>query len=110
MSGWRRCEKCRKVLPVDAYEGDATTCTACLTAPAPKARAAKATTVTRKVAPTAPAPEPQGPRLGAVGSGDLEVRERRAQRLAAEQLVELHREEFEQLLAVARRAEGLRTS
>jgi hypothetical protein len=107
VSGWKRCDTCRKVLAGDAFDGDATTCTACLTGPAPKVRTPRATTVTRKVAPTAPKAE-SGPRLGAVGSGDLEVRERRAQRSAAQQLVELHQEEFDQLLAAARRAEGLR--
>lgn len=109
MSGWRRCDRCRKVLAADAFEGDAATCTACLTAPAPKARATSAPVV-RKTTPKAPPPEPgpRAPLLGAVGSGDFEVRERRAQRAAAQQLVELHQEEFDQLLAQARRAEGLR--
>jgi hypothetical protein len=39
----------------------------------------------------------------------MEARERRAKRTAWEQLAELHAEEYEQLLQVARRAEGLRT-
>jgi hypothetical protein len=46
---------------------------------------------------------------GAVGSGDLEARERRAKRTAWEQLAELHPDDYDQLLQVARRAEGLRT-
>ena len=44
-----------------------------------------------------------------VGSGDLEVRERRAKKAALEQLAELHAEDYEQLLQAARRAEGLRS-
>jgi hypothetical protein len=52
---------------------------------------------------------PRRPLTGSVGSGDLEARERRAKRTAWEQLAELHAEEYEQLLQVARRAEGLRT-
>jgi len=47
---------------------------------------------------------------GTVGSGDLEARERRAKRTAWEQLAQLHAEEYESLLQVARQAEGLRTS
>ena len=112
MSGWRRCDKCRKVKPADDFDGDATTCRACLTAPAPSARR-QSTVVTRKAAaaraPAAPAtPAERGPRLGTVGSGDLEVRERRARRTANEALAELHPEEFALLLRDARAAEGLR--
>ena len=50
----------------------------------------------------APAP------AGSVGSGDLEVRERRARRTASERLAESHPEEFAMLLRDARAAEGLR--
>jgi hypothetical protein len=111
VSEWRRCERCRKVKAVQEYDGEAPVCTACLTGPAPRAPRAKATApVTRRVTPTAAEPiAPRRPSLGAVGSGDLEARERRAKRTAWEQLAELHPEEYEQLLAVARRAEGLRT-
>jgi hypothetical protein len=108
VSSWRRCERCRKVKSVDEYDGESAACRACLTAPAPRKKAA---TVTRSVR-TPPAPLPDRPRpqlTGAVGSGDLEARERRAKRTAWEQLAELHAEEYEQLLQVARRAEGLRT-
>jgi hypothetical protein len=45
---------------------------------------------------------------GLVGSGDLEVRERRARKVALEQLAEVHAEDYAQLLQAARRAEGLR--
>ena len=108
VSGWRRCETCRKVKSTEEYDGEAAVCIACQTGPAPRKKATPA--VSRRVAPTAPAPAaPRGPLLGAVGSGDLEARERRAKRTAWEQLAELHTEEYEQLLLAARRAEGLRT-
>ena len=93
---------------MDEYDGETPTCRACLTAPTPRKRAAAVTRTVR----TAPMPVPDAPRrplTGAVGSGDLEARERRAKRTAWEQLAELHAEEYEQLLQVARRAEGLRT-
>jgi hypothetical protein len=54
-----------------------------------------------------PSPERQ-PLRGVVGSGDLEVRERRARKTATDQLAEMHAEDFAQLLQSARRAEGLR--
>jgi hypothetical protein len=57
----------------------------------------------------APAPAERGPLLGVTGSGDLEMRERRARRAALESLAELHATDFEQLLSAARKAEGLRT-
>jgi hypothetical protein len=107
VSSWRRCEKCRKVKAVDEYDDDSPICRACLTAPPPRK---KAVTVTRtRTVPTAAPDAPRRNLTGAVGSGDLEARERRAKRTAWEQLAELHAEEYEQLLQVARRAEGLRT-
>ena len=110
MSGWRKCDTCRKVKPADDFDGDSTTCRACLTTPAPAApRKRSAAVVTRKAAPRpAAAPAERGPRLGSVGSGDLEVRERRARRAASEALAELHPDEFALLLRDARAAEGLR--
>jgi len=60
--------------------------------------------------PAAAAPGPRRPLLGSVGSGDLEVRERRARRAAQEALAEAHPEEFELLVRDARQAEGLRPS
>ncbi len=66
---------------------------------------------------TAPRPAPAvaaapaGPRpalLGVTGSGDLEVRERRARRSALEALAVSHPEEFGLLLRDARQVEGLR--
>jgi hypothetical protein len=108
VSEWRRCASCRKVKSVDEYDGDSATCRACLSGPPPRAKKAPVA-MTRRVTPTAAPAAPRQPSTGAVGSGDLEARERRAKRIAAEQLAELHQEEYEQLLQVARRAEGLRT-
>ena len=112
VSGWRKCDTCRKVRSTDDFDGDGPTCTPCRTSPVPVART-RTTTVVRRQAPR-PAPVPAseaGPRrplLGTVGSGDLEVRERRARRAAAEALTESHAQEFALLLRDARAAEGLR--
>jgi hypothetical protein len=96
------------VKAVEEFDGADTKCRACIAGPPPRKKAAAP--VTRRVAPTAAAPvTPRAPSTGAVGSGDLEARERRAKRTAWEQLAELHEEEYQQLLQIARRAEGLRT-
>ena len=114
MSGWRRCDRCRKVRATDEFDGDATTCTSCLTAAAAPARKRTAPVTRSQTAPRpAPAAAPaepavRRPLLGSVGSGDLEVRERRARRAASELLAESHPEEFALLLRDARAAEGLR--
>lgn len=112
MGAWRRCEQCRKVLAEQEFDEGVTACRACQTGPVPKVRAARASGVTTTrtkpvVAPTDPAP--RRPLVGVAGSGDLEVRERRARRTALGALAELHPNDFEQLLLAARRAEGLRT-
>lgn len=112
MSSWRKCDSCRKVRPVAEFDGDAATCQVCLTGPIRRPRAATAVT-TRTTTPRAAttAEEPSGPRparLGAVGAGDLEVRERRARRAAHEALAAQHAEEYAALLRDARQAEGLR--
>lgn len=110
MSGWRRCDTCRKVRPADDFDGDATTCRPCLTTPAPAPRKRTTAVTTRTTTPRPPAAPPadRGPRLGSVGSGDLEVRERRARRAATDALVESHPDEFALLLRDARAREGLR--
>lgn len=108
MSSWRRCESCRKVKPVSDFDGEATTCQACVAGPPAPVRKTKPAPVRVSMAPPQPAVR-RGPAPGAVGSGDFEARERRAKRTAWEQLAELHAEEYEQLLQVARRAEGLRS-
>ena len=110
VSGWRKCDTCRKVRPLEEFDGGSPTCRGCLTAPAKR----KAAPVTRTTVPrAAAAPQPQEPAvrrplLGAVGMGDVEVRERRAKRAAYEALAEAHPEEFAELLRDKRRAEGLR--
>ena len=113
MSGWRRCDRCRKVRSTDEFDGEATTCTVCLTAPVPSAPRKRATAVTRTQTAPRPAAAPaqpaaRRPLLGSIGSGDLEVRERRARRAASEALAVSHPEEFALLLRDARAAEGLR--
>jgi hypothetical protein len=106
VAAWKRCDMCRKVLAAEAFEGDSGSCASCLTAPAAKPRAARASVVRTVRAATPPAE--RQPLLGVVGSGDLEVRERRAKKAALEQLAEVHADDYEQLLLAARRAEGLR--
>lgn len=114
MAGWQRCDRCRRVLPAAEFGEGATSCGACLAVPVKPVRAVSATrlsTVTRSRTTPRPAAQPSGPRparVGIAGSGDLEVRERRAQRAAQEALAALHPEEFALLLRDARLAEGLR--
>ena len=115
MSGWRRCDSCRKVRPIDEFAGEATTCNVCLAgppAPAPRKRATPVRTTRTAPRPPAETAEPavRRPLLGSVGSGDLEVRERRARRAALESLTVSHPEEFALLLRDARAAEGLRAT
>ena len=107
MSGWRRCGTCRKVRPAAEFDVGLDICQPCLAGPAPRKRAAPVVR-TRATAPASPSAGPPLPRTGSVGSGDLEVRERRARRAALDALVEAHPEEFDGLLQGARRAEGLR--
>ena len=112
MSGWRKCDTCRKVRSTEDFDGDGPTCTPCRTTPLPVSRT-RATAVVRRTAPrpaAVPSTEagPRRPLLGTVGSGDLEVRERRARRAAAEALAQSHVQEFALLLRDARAAEGLR--
>ena len=117
MSGWQRCDTCRKVRTGAEFDAGATTCRDCLTGPAPSVRKKAAPVVTtrsRLRAAAEPAGSPAGapaerrPLLGLVGSGDLEVRERRARRAAHEALEQSHPDEFRLLLRDARQAEGLR--
>lgn len=118
MSGWQKCDTCRKVRTGEEFDAGATTCRACLTAPVPAVRKRTTAVTTSRTAPRAvpraspvtDAPGPRRPLLGSVGSGDLEVRERRARRAAQEALTESHPDEFRILLRDARQAEGLRPS
>ena len=107
MAGWQRCDSCRKVLQAQEFDGDGGACKSCRTAPARKPRAVRSTAVTQIRRPETTT-APQAPRLGVAGSGDLEVRERRARRAAHQSLAEQHADEFELLLAAARAGEGLR--
>ena len=107
MAAWRRCAKCRKVLQEDAFEGASDTCMACIAGPPPKVRTPR-TSAVKTVRPATTPPAERQPLRGVVGSGDLEVRERRARKTATDQLAEMYAEEFAQLLQSARRAEGLR--
>ena len=111
MSGWRKCDRCKKVRQSEEFDGDSPTCRACLTAPVRR----KAATVTRSTTTPRPPAKPaepavRRPLLGSVGAGDIEVRERRARRAAHEALAASHPEEFALLLRDARQAEGLRAS
>lgn len=116
MAAWTRCDRCRKVKQSEDFDDGSPTCRACLTEPvkttAPRTRASAVTT--RRTAPKSPPAVaevgPRAPLRGVAGSGDLEVRERRARRTALDQLAETHPEDFEHLLQAARRSEGLRSS
>jgi hypothetical protein len=112
MSGWRRCDTCRKVRATEAYDGGAVTCRDCQTsrsAPAKRKTAPVTRTPPTRPARTEPAAAaPRQPLLGTVGNGDLEVRERRARRAALEALAESRPEEFGLLLRDARQQEKLR--
>jgi len=112
VSGWRKCDTCRRVRTGAEFDGDATTCVVCLTKPAASVRKRTAPVTRMKLAPADPAtgsePGPRKPLLGLVGSGDLEVRERRARRAAQDALAEAHPEDFAALLRDTRQAEGLR--
>ncbi len=112
MADWRRCDRCRRVLPAEEFDGDSTTCRACLSTPVkvsrPSTRASGVTTRRKPPAPVAPS-GPREPLRGVAGSGDLEMRERRARRLALDSLAETYAEDFEHLLQQARRDEGLRS-
>ena len=105
-ANWRRCQKCRKVLPVEDFDGDSEICRTD-TAKAGAAAAAPArASVTTKVTTTRPR-VPATPVRDIRGHGDPEVRARRARTRALERLSELHADEFADLLREERAAEGL---
>lgn len=105
---WRRCQKCRKVLSADEFDGDSEVCRSDLqkTSAAVKAAPRAASTVTTRVV-TPAAPAPAGGVPGLRGRGDLEVRARRARVRALERLAEMHSEDFDLLLREERTTEGL---
>ncbi|MGZ4649637.1 MAG: hypothetical protein ACXV3A_03765 [Kineosporiaceae bacterium] len=104
-ANWRRCQKCRKVLPIEDFDGD---CEICRT---DTSKAAAATVTTRpRVTTTVPPNRPRPPATASRdirGHGDPEVRARRARTRALERLSQLHAEDFAELLREERAAEGL---
>jgi SBP domain len=105
-ANWRRCQKCRKVLPVEDFDGDSEVCRTDTAKAAAAAAAPARTSVTTKV--TSPRPRvPATPVRDIRGHGDPEVRARRARSRALERLSELHAEEFADLLREERISEGL---
>ncbi len=105
-ANWRRCQKCRKVLPVEDFDGDSEICRTDTAKAAAAATAPARTSVTTKV--TSPRPRVPATAVRDIrGHGDLEVRARRARSRALERLSELHAEEFADLLQEERTSEGL---
>ena len=103
-ANWRRCQKCRKVLPVEDFDGDSDVCRhdAAKAAAASLARPRVTSTVTT----TRPRPSAT-PVREIRGHGDPEVRARRARTRALERLSQLHAEDFAELLREERASEGL---
>jgi hypothetical protein len=105
-ANWRRCQKCRKVLPIEDFDDDFDICRADTAKAAAAATTAARSSVTTKVTPT----RPRGPATAVRdirGHGDPEVRARRARTRALERLSQLHAEEFADLLKEERISEGL---
>jgi hypothetical protein len=104
-ANWRRCQKCRKVLPTEDFDGESEICRS------DAARASAATTgPSRPSATTTVTAKPRAqatPVRDIRGHGDPEVRARRARSRALERLSQLHPEEFAELLREERTAEGL---
>lgn len=104
-ANWRRCQKCRKVLPIEDFDGDSEICRN------DAAKAAAAATVTSRPSATTTVtgrPRPQATAIRDIrGHGDPEVRARRARSRALERLSQLHADEFAELLREERAAEGL---
>ena len=105
-ANWRRCQKCRKVLPVEDFDGDSDVCRTDTAKAAAAATAPPRASVTTKVTTTRPR-VPTTPVRDFRGHGDVEVRARRARSRALERLSELHAEDFADLLREERTSEGL---
>jgi hypothetical protein len=103
-ANWRRCQKCRRVLPVEEFDGDSDICRN----DAAKAAAAAVARprVTSSVTTSSPRPAAT-PVRDIRGHGDPEVRARRARTRALERLSQLHADEFAELLREERASEGL---
>ena len=105
-ANWRRCQKCRKVLPVEDFDGDSDICRTDASKAAAAATVGGRASVTTKVTTTRPR-TPVTPPRDIRGHGDLEVRARRARSRALDRLAELHADEFADLLREERASEGL---
>ncbi|MBK6873616.1 MAG: hypothetical protein IPG94_20170 [Kineosporiaceae bacterium] len=109
---WRRCDRCRKVKPVDDFAGAEPSCQGCLapvTTGTPRTSARASAVTTTRAASTAAGSV--GVLLGTPirdlrGKGDPEVRSRRARVRALDRLAERYAEDFDLFLAEERRAEG----
>jgi hypothetical protein len=104
-ANWRRCQKCRKVLPIEDFDSDSEICridVAKASAPATAPSRSRTTTVTT-ARPRAQATPVRDIR----GHGDPEVRARRARSRALERLSQQYAEDFAHLLGEERAAEGL---
>ncbi len=124
---WRRCAQCRKVKPVEDFDGDEQACRTCLTAPARKTPSRAGAVTTRRVSAAAGEPQPATGGIDAAagaaeapapvvrtvaprdlrGRGDHEVRARRARVRALDRLAAEYPDDFARLLADERRSEGL---
>jgi len=105
-ASWRRCQKCRKVLPVDDFEGDSEICRADASKAAAATTVGTRASVTTRVTTTRPR-VPTTPPRDIRGHGDVEVRARRARSRALDRLSEVHAEEFAEILREERASEGL---
>ncbi len=105
-ANWRRCQKCRKVLPVEDFDEDSDICRVDASKAAAAATVGGRPSVTTKVTTTRPR-VPVTPPRDIRGHGDLEVRARRARSRALDRLAELHADEFAELLREERASEGL---
>jgi hypothetical protein len=103
---WQRCQRCRKVLAAEEFEGGSEVCRAdaVLTGSTPAARSSRAGGVvtTRIVAPAE-----RSAARDIRGRGDAEVRARRARTRALDRLAERHPEDYGFYLREERAAEGL---
>ena len=106
VANWRRCQKCRKVLPVEDFEEDSDVCRMDAATAASPARVPVKARVTSTVPAHSTRSAPVPPR-DIRGHGDPQVRARRARTRALERLSQLHADDFAELLGEERAAEGL---
>ncbi len=107
-ANWRRCQQCRKVLPVDDFDGDSPVCRADVAkANAPVTGRTRASAVTTRTVQPPASRAPATAIRDIRGRGDHEVRARRARTRALDRLSEMHAEDFALLLQEERSSEGL---